>query len=312
MVFGMVVAAGTATDLAYGDSDLHCHEDHHYHDDIGEYHSHTYCHSHDPPEAEASGDQTPGLTAPATAGGASFLGGFGAAVPAVDPLRVISIGPAYPMANTTDSRLLVFNVTFNKNITDAVTANRSNFAISPEYGNPGEVLYRPSTATSVYDIGDNPYMDQIVDHLTIPDDIPVARVFLNMTVYSTLARMATIQLVPPSGDPILVHNRTWTISDYVHEYNPGAFLGGSSGEWSLVLSYDHAIYNTLTSWTLTVQPPAVSCGNGSCLVPVFPAGNGLYNLDITPTNAIADLNGIRLINPATVGLDHTYNVTGLE
>lgn len=222
-----------------------------------------------------------------------------------DKFDITSIQPYHPTTNTTDSRLLIYNVTF----TDIVAnVTRTDFTLSPNHANPGELFPTPYTGNSTYAVGDDPYVNGIVDTVNVPVDMPIGNVTVTLDVSNMLAKSLVIRMTPPSGDTVTLHNRTATVPDYL-VLN---YTGRPSGDWTLELSYDHIVYaGVLDGWSITLEPPTMSCEMASCLVPVFPAGDGLYNLDVIEDNGIMNLDGVLLSEIEPSEMDHTYNVTGL-
>ena len=127
-----------------------------------------------------------------------------------------------------------------------------------------------------------------------------------------------VELVPPAGPGLVLHNRTaGSAAGLAATYAPDIAGIDISGNWTLRVLDGAGAYNgTLNSWSLAINHTHIGLvaglsGSGSTyLVTVLAAQNGTYNIDIAPDSGIADEAGNLLAHPAIMvnGTDHTYTV----
>ena len=228
------------------------------------------------------------------------------------PPTVASIARSDPAAETTDSRTLVFAVTFSEDVTGV---DVTDFALSP--GSTGGTASGQFTQTS------EP-ATRIADRSTIQDAIAVDRsgtatsVSVAVDISHTYIGDLVIDLIAPDGTSQTLHSRTGGSADDIDRtYAPDFDGTGIAGNWTLRVS-DRAggDVGTLNGWTLTIghgtagSPVTGLAGSGSqYLVTVSAAQDGTYNLDLVSSgHGITDSADNPLSSPAPTGADHTYTV----
>ena len=217
---------------------------------------------------------------------------------------VLSIEPHHPTNHT--HSVLVFNVTFSEAITNV---NRTDFILNPHHNHTGE-RHSPKP----YHAGSNQsiplqFKQPEFAHVFVGQQFTVWNVTISLNITHPYKSDLIVRVFGPD-DQHTLHNRTgWYHDDIHHTYHPDFAGTNSTGIWSiLVEDQTYLDSGTWDRWSLTISPyPGVICEGVSCLVAVYPAGPGSYNLDIIPDNGIIDLDGNRLtgVDPA---VDHTYVV----
>ncbi len=227
-----------------------------------------------------------------------------------------------PVAATTDSQILVYEVTFSEDITGVT---QSDFTLSSDStGGPdpgtgtgtGQFTQTNSPSTAITGAQD------VTDTIAVSSSGNVASVSVDLNITHTYISDLKVDLVAPDGTTQTLHNRSGGSSDdIVDTYTPN-FNGTSiSGTWTLKINDDYpsADDGILNSWTLTINhgdptdihnPITSISGSGSqYFVTVSASSDGTYNLDLVQNHGIEDSADNPLTDTATTGVDHTYTVS---
>ncbi len=224
-----------------------------------------------------------------------------------------------PVAATTDSQTLVYEVTFSEAVTGVT---QSDFVLSSDSTGGSD----PGTGTGQFTQTESPSTiiagnQDIIDTIAVSNSGNVTSVSVNLNITHTYIGDLKVDLVAPDGTTKTLHNRSGGSSDdIVATYTPN-FNGTSiSGTWTLKINdnYLYEDYGVLNSWTLTINygdttdvpsPVTSISGSGSqYFVTVSASSDGTYNLDLVQNHGIEDSADNPLTDTATTGVDHTYTV----
>ncbi len=223
-----------------------------------------------------------------------------------------------PVAATTDSQTLVYEVTFSEAVTGVT---QSDFVLSSDSTGTGT-----GTGTGQFTQTNSPSTaitgaQDVTDTMTVSSSGNAASVSVDLNITHTYISDLKVDLVAPDGTIETLHNRSGGSSDdIVSTYTP-SFNGTSiSGTWTLKINDDYpsADDGVLNSWTLTINygdavtvsnPVTSISGSGSqYFVTVSASSDGTYNLDLVQNHGIEDSADNPLTDTATTGVDHTYTV----
>ncbi len=223
-----------------------------------------------------------------------------------------------PVAATTDSQTLVYEVTFSEDVTGV---DKIDFALSSDStGGSSSAQFTQTRSPAIAITAAN----TITDTITVTGSGTVTSVSVAVDVSHTYKGDLKVDLIAPDGTIKTVHNRSGGSADDIDQTYTPDFAGVPiAGIWTLQINDNYATADdgTLNSWTLTINPGSSSSdtsnpvtsisGSGDTYqVTVLATQDGTYNLDlISSGHDITDKssNPLTDVTPTT-GTDETYTV----
>ena len=221
-----------------------------------------------------------------------------------------------PAVENTDSRTLVYKVTFSEDVTgvDAADFALSSGSTGGTSTGSGQFTQTRSPALAI------PYNQTVSDTITIPDSGTATSVSVAIDIEHDYIDDLKIDLIAPDGTTKTLHDHSGGHADDINQtYTPDFGSVPIAGDWILRM-YDNYVDDSgiLNSWTLTINHSStatttspVTSGSGSVYyATVSAAQDGTYNLDlVSPGHGITDVADNPLSSPVPTGADHTYTVS---